>query len=136
MKYIAMVGSEIFWNGIALGASGEQSVSPMCRSAIPEIATMEPIPASLDFYFIQTVKLIKLADLYALGGVGIVMVDDDNLLIDGNLAIIHFADADSADVFVVVDGTDQHLQYQHPGRPQEQGCSPGSCRTEASYPYS
>ena len=63
-----------------------------------------------DFYFIQTVKLVKLADLYALGGVGIVMVDDDNLLIDGNLAIIHFADADSADVFVVINGTDQQLQ--------------------------
>ena len=49
----------------------------MCRSAIPEIATMEPIPASLDFYFIQTVKLVQLADLYALGVVRIVMVDDD-----------------------------------------------------------
>ena len=44
---------------------GEQSVSPMCRSAIPEIATMEPIPASAYFYFIQTVKLVQLADLYA-----------------------------------------------------------------------
>lgn len=100
MKYIAMVGSEIFWNGIALGASGEQSVSPMCRSGNTGNCNDGADTRLADFYFIQTVKLVKLADLYALGGVGIVMVDDDNLLIDGNLAIIHFADADSADVFV------------------------------------
>jgi len=45
MKYIAIVGSEIFWNGIASGFSGEQIVSPMWISAIPEIATIEPISA-------------------------------------------------------------------------------------------
>ncbi len=43
---IAIVGSEIFWNGIALGSSGEQMVSPMEISEIPEIATMEPMEAS------------------------------------------------------------------------------------------
>ena len=43
---IAIVGSEIFWNGIAFGSSGEQMVSPMEISAIPEMATMEPMEAS------------------------------------------------------------------------------------------
>lgn len=43
---IAIVGSEIFWNSIGTGLSGEQIVSPMEISAIPEIATIEPMPAS------------------------------------------------------------------------------------------
>ena len=47
MKFIEIVGSEIFWNGIASGASGAQIVSPILRSAIPEIATIEPMPASV-----------------------------------------------------------------------------------------
>ena len=44
MKYMAMVGSDIFWNGMASGFSGVQMVSPIWMSAIPEMATMEPIP--------------------------------------------------------------------------------------------
>jgi len=40
------VGSEIFWNGIATGFSGAQIVSPIWISAIPEIATIDPIFAS------------------------------------------------------------------------------------------
>ena len=47
MKFMASVGSEIFWKGIATGFSGEQIVSPMWMSAIPEIATMDPMPASV-----------------------------------------------------------------------------------------
>ncbi len=46
MKFIESVGSEIFWNGIATGASGAQIVSPMWRSGMPETATIEPMPAS------------------------------------------------------------------------------------------
>jgi len=46
MKFMAMVGSEIFWKGIASGFSPPQRVSPIWMSAIPEIATMEPIVAS------------------------------------------------------------------------------------------
>ena len=38
--------AEIFWNGIATGFSGAQIVSPMWISAIPEIATIDPIFAS------------------------------------------------------------------------------------------
>ena len=57
-----MVGSEIFWNGIALGASGEQSVSPMCRSAIPEIAGDRAIlvnPTDVNAIATQLLKLEK-----------------------------------------------------------------------------
>ena len=46
MNCMEIVGSEIFWKGIASGASGEQIVSPMWISAIPEIATIEPMLAS------------------------------------------------------------------------------------------
>ena len=41
-----MVGSEIFWNGMATGFSGEQMVSPIFRSSMPETATMDPKEAS------------------------------------------------------------------------------------------
>ena len=44
---MAMVGSEIFWKGMALGASTEQRVSPIWISVIPEMATMEPIEAEV-----------------------------------------------------------------------------------------
>ena len=37
------------------------------------------------------------------------MVDNDNILIDTDHAVIYFADADTADIFVVIDRTDQYL---------------------------
>ena len=46
IKFIEMVGSEIFWKGIASGFSGDVRVSPICISGIPDIATIEPILAS------------------------------------------------------------------------------------------
>ena len=58
MNCMEMVGSEIFWNWIGTGFSGEQSVSPMEISEIPEIATIEPMPGFFYFHFIQTVKFI------------------------------------------------------------------------------
>ena len=72
-----MVGSEIFWNGIASGFSGEHRVSPMWISAIPEIATIESDLCFLYFYFIQTFKLIELTDLNFAELVRLMMVDDD-----------------------------------------------------------
>ena len=38
--------SDIFWKGMGLTSSGEQRVSPIWISEMPEIATMEPMPAS------------------------------------------------------------------------------------------
>ena len=46
IKCMAIVGSEIFWKGMGCGLSGEQRVSPIWMSAMPEIATMAPIFAS------------------------------------------------------------------------------------------
>ncbi len=37
------------------------------------------------------------------------MVDDDHFLIDLYRAVIHFADADTSHVFVIVDGADEDL---------------------------
>ena len=73
MNCMEIVGSEIFWNGMASGFSGEQRVSPMEISVIPDTATIEPIVASL-LYFVQTVKFIQFADLDFLLLVRIVMV--------------------------------------------------------------
>lgn len=63
-----------------------------------------------DFYFIQTVKFIELADFYAFNGIGIVMVDDNNILIDAYFTIVYLADADASDIFIIVDGADKQLQ--------------------------
>ena len=46
MNVMEIVGSEIFWNGIGSGFSGEQIVSPILTSAIPEMATIDPMSAS------------------------------------------------------------------------------------------
>ena len=51
MNCMAMVGSEIFWNGIATGLSTEQMVSPIWISAIPETATIAPMVASFTSTF-------------------------------------------------------------------------------------
>ena len=63
----------------------------------------------LDFYFVQTIIFIKLADLYFLHLIGFVMIDDDNVLIDLDSAVVYLADTDSSHVFVVVDRADQNL---------------------------
>ncbi len=60
IKSMAMVGSDIFWNGMASGFNGEQMVSPIWISAIPEIATIEPIPASV------TSTLLRPSNSYSL----------------------------------------------------------------------
>ena len=57
MKFMDSVGSEIFWNGMATGFSGAQMVSPIWISAIPEIATMEPIFASVTSTLFRPSKL-------------------------------------------------------------------------------
>ena len=52
MKFMEMVGSEIFWNGMETGLSrSPQRVSPMWISGIPETATIEPMPASVTSTF-------------------------------------------------------------------------------------
>ncbi len=70
-----MVGSDIFWNGIGCGFSGEQSVSPIWMSAMPEIATIRAHGSAFHFHLVQSVKFIKLADFYFFIDVRVVVVD-------------------------------------------------------------
>ena len=60
IKCMAIVGSEIFWKGMGLGFSGEQRVSPIWISEMPEMATIEPMPASF------TSTLLKPSNSYSL----------------------------------------------------------------------
>lgn len=106
---MAIVGSEIFWNGMATGFSGEQIVSPMWMSVIPEIATIDPMVAFLYLNLLETVKLIKLCDADSLGLGIIVMVDDNNILIYTDGTVIDLADSDTSDIFIVINCADQHL---------------------------
>ena len=62
-----------------------------------------------DLYLIQTVKFIELADFYFLLLVRGMVVYKNHFLIDCNLAVIYFTDADTADIFVIVDRADEHL---------------------------
>ena len=63
----------------------------------------------LYFYFIQTVKLVQLADLYFFLFGRIMMVHQHHFLVDSDLTVVHFTYTDTSYIFVVVDGTDQHL---------------------------
>ena len=58
------------------------------------------------FYFVQTFKFIKLVDLYFLGEGWIVMVYNGNFLVYAKSTVINLTNTDTANVFVIVDGTD------------------------------
>ncbi len=58
----------------------------------------------------QSLKLIELADLDLAAHIGIVMVHDHTLLVDADGSVVHLAHADASDIFIVVDGADQHLR--------------------------
>ena len=66
-------------------------------------------PGFLDFYAGEAFELVELADLDPALHFGIMVVDDDHFLIDLQQAVVYLAHTDPADVFVVVDGGDQHL---------------------------
>ncbi len=61
------------------------------------------------FNFVQTVKLIKLADLNFFTFVQIMMVQKSKLLVNSNCTVFNFTDTDTSNIFVVVDGADQNL---------------------------
>ena len=78
---------------------------------------MEPIVCFVYFYFIQTVKLIQLADLYFFLFVRIVVVDQNAFLVDTDGSVIYFTNTDTSNVFIVIDGTDQNLGSGSSGSP-------------------
>ena len=61
----------------------------------------------LDFF--QTVELVELADLYFFPLGQIVMVHQHDILIDTDRSVVHLADTDTADIFIVINGADQYL---------------------------
>ena len=64
----------------------------------------------LYLHLVQAVKLIELADLYLYLFIRLMVVADDDLLIYLYLPVVHLADADTAHIFVVVDGADKDLR--------------------------
>ena len=64
MKFMAMVGSEIFWNGIGSTFSGEQSGITDVNIGNTGNGNDGTDACFLDFHFVQTVKLVQLADLH------------------------------------------------------------------------
>ena len=63
----------------------------------------------LDFYFIQTVELIQLADLGLNDLVGVVVVTDDHILVYTDGTVVYFTDTDTSYIFIIINGTDQYL---------------------------
>ncbi len=60
----------------------------------------------LYFHFVQTVKFVKFADFYFFQFIWFVVVDNHHFLVDLHGTVVHFSHADSAHIFVIVDGTD------------------------------
>ena len=61
------------------------------------------------FYFIKTIKFIKLADFYFFIYGWIMMVYKESILINTNRTILYFTDTDSANILIIVDCTDKNL---------------------------
>ena len=62
-----------------------------------------------NFHLIQTIKLIQLADLHFFLFIRFMMIHQHHFLIHRNLAVIYFTDADTSNVLIIVNGTDQYL---------------------------
>ena len=56
--------------------------------------------------FVQAVKFVQLADFDLFQLVRVVMVDNDGFLVDFQRTVVHLADADAPDIFVVVNRAD------------------------------
>ena len=63
----------------------------------------------LDLHPVQAFKFIELADSDLFHFVRIMVVDDHHVLIDLQAAVVDLADADPADILVIVNGGNQHL---------------------------
>ena len=62
-----------------------------------------------DLDFVQSVEFIEFGDFDFFLLVRVVVVDEDDFLVDAQGTVVNLADADAADVFVVVDRADEHL---------------------------
>ena len=66
--------------------------------------------SALNFNFVQSVKFVEFADLYALVFVRVMMVQKHQLLVYGNGSALNLADTDTAYILIVVDGADKNLR--------------------------
>ncbi len=88
-----------------------------------------------DFYFIQTVELIQLADLGLNDLVGVVVVTDDHILVYTDGTVVYFTDTDTSYIFIIINGTDQYLGSRIRISFRERGCSLKWSQTEVPYQY-
>ena len=63
----------------------------------------------LNFHFVQTVKLIELADFRLATLFRVVGIDDDSIFIHTDRTVADLADTDTANIFIIINGTDQYL---------------------------
>ena len=63
----------------------------------------------LDFYFIQTIELVQLADFGLDDLVGVVVVTDDHILVHTDGTVVYLTDTDTTYIFIIINGTDQYL---------------------------
>ena len=61
------------------------------------------------FYFIQTVKLIQLADLDTFLFVRLVMIYQNAFLVYLDDTVVYFTNADTSNILIVINGADQYL---------------------------
>ena len=101
------LGDFLEWNGLRIVSCAE------CISDVNVCDTGDchdrTDSSALNFNFVQTVKLVELADLYALMFVRVMMVQKHQLLVYGNSSALNFTDTDTSYIFVVVDGADKNL---------------------------
>ena len=62
-----------------------------------------------DFDFLQTVKLIKLSDFGSYLSVRFMVIYQQNFLALSDNAVVQLTDADTTDIFIVINGGDEHL---------------------------
>ena len=65
--------------------------------------------SAFNFNFVQPVKFVEFADLYALVFVRVMMVQKHQLLVHGNGSALNLTDTDTAYILIVVDGADKNL---------------------------
>ena len=107
-KFIASVGSSTWIGGRPSACSGSQIVRPMFTSSMPVTATMSPAAASSTRRALQALESQHLGDL---GGTAILIaVAQRHLATGAQRAAADAADADAADVGVVVERRDLQLQ--------------------------
>ncbi len=108
LKIMLRVGSSTSMRGRASGFSMSAMVSPMSTSSMPTTAQMSPASACGCLAPAEAFKEIEVDDLVFFDFA--VAFEEGDLLVFVDDAVEDAADADTADVFVVINVGDLHLQ--------------------------